>query len=156
MWEYILLRSHSHVPYVVSHLDKKETCQTIWKHTLETAIEQCSIWTVKSWNILIFKKKNKIILCCKIQKYNIVMSSPCRCGRHHGHFYQRRGDIYGCTTSTVYDSFHQKCSKLGIVNTLGLKIRDGNENLKTAILMPFQGPSKYTFFTKFQKFHSLN
>jgi hypothetical protein len=30
------------------------------------------------------------------------------------------------------------------------KIRAGNENLKNVILMPFQGPSKYTFFTKFK------
>jgi hypothetical protein len=66
-----------------------------------------------------------------------------------------KGDGTSVAVLHLYDSFHQKCSKLGTVATLGSKIRDGNENLKNVFLMPFQGPSKYTFFTKFKRSTAL-
>jgi hypothetical protein len=68
-------------------------------------------------------------------------------------YYQRRRDIVAVLH--LYDSFHQKYSKLGTVTTLGLKNKEREWKFKNAILMPFQGPSKYMFFTKFKSATAL-
>jgi hypothetical protein len=51
--------------------------------------------------------------------------------------------------------FIRNAANLAHILPKASKMRDGNENLKNVILMPFQGPSKYTFFTKFKRSTAL-
>jgi hypothetical protein len=65
-----------------------------------------------------------------------------------------KGDRTSVAVLHLYDSFHQKCSKLGTVTSLGLKNKGREQKFKKRFFNAFSRPLKIYAFYEVQTFHS--
>jgi hypothetical protein len=65
-----------------------------------------------------------------------------------------KGDGTSVAVLHLYDSFHQKCSKLGTVTTLGHKNKGREWKFKKCYFNAFSRPLKIYIFYEVQTFHS--